>query len=143
MKTNSVWVWLTIVAIGVATLIMSMSSPDLQFGDEPEIVDIAVIIDWFWGLVGAVGVLRLTLFRRPTEVGWGQDTAWPWILGVVGGLWFAAAIASVTLPVFEIGDDIVIPVAAIIAPIAAAMLTWYACEFLVAGFAARRGPESV
>jgi hypothetical protein len=26
-----------------------------------------------------------------------------------------------------------------VAPIAAAMLTWYACEFLVAGFAARRG----
>jgi hypothetical protein len=52
----------------------------------------------------------------------------------------AAAIASISLPVFEIGDDIVLPVAVIVAPIAAAMLTWYACEFLVAGFAARQGP---
>jgi hypothetical protein len=58
----------------------------------------------------------------------------------VGGLWLAAAIASISLPVFEIGDDIVLPVAVIVAPIAAAMLTWYACEFLVAGFAARQGP---
>ena len=31
----------------------------------------------------------------------------------------------------------VFPFAAIVAPIAAAMLTWYACEFLVSGFAAR------
>ena len=119
---------------------MSMGSPDLEFGSEPEIIDVAVVVDWFWGLVGTIGVLRLTLFRRPTEVGWGQTVAWPWILGVVGALWLAAAIASTSLPVFEVGDDIVIPVAAIIAPVAAAMLTWYACEFLVAGFAARQGP---
>ncbi len=141
MKTNSVWIWLTIVVIWVAVLIMSMGSPELQFGSEPEIIDVAVVVDWFWGLVGTIGVLRLTLFRRPTEVGWGQAVAWPWILGVVGALWLAAAIASVNLPVFELGDDIVIPVAAIVAPVAAAMLTWYACEFLVAGFAARQGPD--
>lgn len=139
MKTNSIWVWVTIVAIWVAVFAMSISSPDLQFGDEPEIVDVAVIVDWFWGLVATVGVLRLTLFRRPSEVGWGQDTAWPWILGVVGGIWLAAAFASINLPVLELGDNIVIPVAAMIAPVSAAMLTWYACEFLIAGFAARAG----
>ena len=141
MKTNSIWIWLTIVAIWVAVLVMSLGSPSLQFGSEPEIIDIGKVVDWFWGLIGTVGVLRLTLFRRPNEVGWGQDTAWPWIVGVVGGLWLAAAIASVSLPVFELGDSLVIPVAVIIAPMAAAMLTWYACEFLVAGFAARHGGE--
>ena len=141
MKTNSIWIWLTIVAIWVAVLVMSLGSPSLQFGSEPEIIDIGKVVDWFWGLIGTVGVLRLTLFRRPNEVGWGQDTAWPWIVGVVGGLWLAAAIASVSLPVFELGDSLVIPVAVLIAPMAAAMLTWYACEFLVAGFAARHGGE--
>lgn len=139
MRTNSIWIWLTIVAIWVAVLAMSLGSPSLEFGTEPEIIDIGKVVDWFWGLVGTVGVLRLTLFRRPNEVGWGEDGAWPWIVGVVGGLWLAAAIASVSLPVFELGDNIVIPVAVIVAPMAAAMLTWYACEFLVAGFAARRG----
>jgi hypothetical protein len=141
MKANSIWIWLTIAAIWIAGAVMSLGSPSLEFGSEPEIVDIAKVVDWFWVLIGTVGVLRLTLFRRPSEVGWGQDTAWPWILGVVGGIWLAAAIASVSLPVFELGDDIVLPVAAIIAPVAAAMLTWYACEFLVAGFAARRGGD--
>ncbi len=139
MKTNSIWIWLTIVAIWVTVLIMSMGSPDLEFGSEPEIINVGIIIDWFWGLVGTVGVLRLTMFRRPSEAGWGQDTAWPWVFGVVAALWLAASVAAVSLPVFELGDDIVIPVAAIVAPIAAAMLTWYACEFLVAGFAARQG----
>ncbi|MEA2002786.1 MAG: hypothetical protein U9N84_13005 [Actinomycetota bacterium] len=141
MKTNSIWVWTTIAAIWVAVLTMSMGSPELQFGDEPEIVDVAAIVDWFWGLIATVGVLRLTLFRRPSEVGWGQDTAWPWILVVVGGIWLAAAVASISLPVLELGDNIVVPVAAIIAPVGAAMLTWYACEFLISGFAARRGAD--
>lgn len=139
MNTNSIWIWVTIVAIWAAVLVMSMGSPDLQFGDEPEIVDVAVIVDWFWGLIATVGVLRLTLFRRPSEVGWGEDTAWPWILGVVGGIWLAAAAVSISLPVLEMGDNIVIPVAAIFAPVGAAMLTWYAAEFLIAGFAARHG----
>ena len=143
MKTNSVWIWATIVVIWVAVFIMSMGSPNLEFGDEPQVVDVAIIINWFWGLVGTVGVLRLTMFRRPNEAGWGQDTAWPWILGVVGALWLAAALVSINLPVLELGDNIVIPVAAIVAPIAAAMLTWYACEFLVAGFAARQTDETV
>ncbi len=139
MKTNSIWIWLTILAIAVTVLIMSMGSPELQFGDDPVVINIGIIMDWFWGLVGAIGVLRLTMFRRPTEAGWGQDNSWPWIFGVVAALWFAAAISASSLPVFELGDDIIIPVAAIVAPVAAAMLTWYACEFLVAGFAARRG----
>lgn len=139
MKTNSIWVWLTILAIWVAVLMMSMGSPNLEFGTDPVVINVGIIMDWFWGLVGTVGVLRLTMFRRPTEAGWGQDNAWPWVFGVVAALWLAAAVAAVSLPVFELGDDIVVPVAAVVAPIAAAMLTWYACEFLVAGFAARRG----
>ena len=80
------------------------------------------------------------MFRRPNEAGWGQDVAYPWILGVVGGLWIVAALVAVNLPVFEYGD-FVIPVAAIFAPMVAAMLTWYACEFLVSGFAARQVEE--
>jgi hypothetical protein len=103
------------------------------------VVNVGIIMDWFWGLVGTVGVLRLTMFRRPTEVGWGQDIAFPWVFAVVSAIWLAAAIAVTQLPVFELGDSIVVPVAALVGPIAAAMLTWYACEFLVAGFAARQG----
>ena len=138
MKTSSVWIWATIAVIWVTVLAMSLGSPNLEFGDEPEVIDIAIIVNWFWGLVGTVGVLRLTLFRRPNEVGWGETDAYPWILAVVGALWIAAGFAAINLPVLEVGDDIVVPVAAIVAPIAAAMLTWYACEFLVAGFAARQ-----
>lgn len=143
MKTNSIWIWMTIAAIWITILIMSMGSPNLEFGSDPVVINVGIIMDWFWGLVGTVGVLRLTMFRRPSEVGWGDDTAWPWVFGVVAAMWLAAAVAAVSLPVFELGEDIIIPAAAIVAPIAAAMLTWYACEFLVAGFAARRGGAPV
>jgi hypothetical protein len=139
MKTNSIWIWATIAVIWITVLIMSMGSPNLEFGSDPVVINIGIIMDWFWGLVGTVGVLRLTMFRRPAEVGWGQDTAWAWVFSVVSAMWLAAAIAATQLPVFELGEDILIPAAALIAPIAAAMLTWYACEFLVAGFAARQG----
>ncbi len=139
MNTNSVWIWLSILGIWVSVLIMSMGSPDLQFGSDPVVIDVGIIMDWFWGLVGTVGVLRLTMFRRPTEAGWRQENAYPWVFVSVAALWLAAAIAAVSLPLFEWGDDIIVPVAAIVAPIAAAMLTWYAVEFLVAGFAARQG----
>ena len=139
MKTNSIWIWATIAAIWIFVVIMSLGSPNLEFGNDPVVIDVGIIMDWFWGLVGTVGVLRLTMFRRPSEIGWGQDNAWPLVFAVVAAMWLAAAVAAVNLPVFELGDDIVIPVAAIVAPIAAAMLTWYACEFLVAGFAARQG----
>jgi hypothetical protein len=139
MKTNSIWIWTTIAVIWVTVLIMSMGSPNLEFGSDPVVVNVGIIMDWFWGLVGTVGVLRLTMFRRPTEVGWGQDIAFPWVFAVVSAIWLAAAIAVTQLPVFELGDSIVVPVAALVGPIAAAMLTWYACEFLVAGFAARQG----
>jgi hypothetical protein len=143
MKTNSIWIWATIAVIWFTVLIMSMGSPTLEFGSDPVVIDVGIIMDWFWGLVGTVGVLRLTMFRRPSEVGWGQDIAWPWVFGVVSAMWLAAAVAALNLPIFELGEDITIPVAAIMAPIAAAMLTWYACEFLVAGFAARRGNAEV
>jgi hypothetical protein len=138
MKTNTIWIWVTIVAIWVAVLVMSMGSPDLQFGDEPQVVAVGAIMDWFWGLVATVGVLRLTIFRRPSEIGWGQDIAWPWVFVAVAALWAAAAVVSLRLPTFEVGSFI-IPAAVLIAPVAAAMITWYVCEFLIAGFAARQG----
>jgi len=143
MKTNSIWIWTTIAVIWVTVLIMSMGSPNLEFGSDPVVINVGIIMDWFWGLVGTVGVLRLTMFRRPSEVGWGQDMAFPWVFSVVSAMWLAAAIAATQLPVFDLGEDIIIPAASLIAPIAAAMLTWYACEFLVAGFAARQGNAQV
>lgn len=142
MKGGTKWVFLTIFLIWIAVLILSMSSADLVTGTEPnrDHIPVAAFINWLWGILASVSVLRATVFRRPTEKGWGQDSAWLWIAVVVGGIWFAATIVALTVPVLETGSDPTeIPYAAIIAPIVAAVLTNYATEFLVEGFAARAG----
>lgn len=146
MKSRTNWVFATIFLIWLAVLIMSMASPDLETGIEPDrdFIPVPAFINWLWGILGTVSVLRATVFRRPGEKGWGQDTAWAWITVVVGGIWFAATVVALVVPVLETGDDpTVIPYAAIIAPIVAAVLTNYASEFLVEGFAARSGQSQV
>jgi hypothetical protein len=142
MKGGAKWVFLTIIMIWVAVLILSMASADLVTGapDNRSTLPIAAFINWLWGILATVAVLRATVFRRPNEKGWGQDAAWMWIAVVIGGIWLAATIVALAVPVLETGDDpIQIPYAAIIAPIVAAVLTNYASEFLVEGFAARAG----
>ncbi len=142
MKGRTKWVFLTIFLIWIAVLILSMASADLVTGIEPDRdhIPIAAFINWLWGILASVSVLRATVFRRPTEKGWGQDSAWLWIAVVIGGIWFAATIVALSVPVLETGSDPTeIPYAAIIAPIVAAVLTNYASEFLVEGFAARTG----
>jgi hypothetical protein len=34
------------------------------------------------------------------------------VFGVVSAMWLAAAVATLNLPIFELGEDIIIPVAA-------------------------------
>lgn len=143
MRTNNVWVYITVVVIWTTVIVMSLGSPDLVFGDEPQVIRVGAIADWFWGLLGTVFVLRATVFRRPNEPGWGQDDAWGWVTLVVATLWITAMLVSIMAPVVEIGDKIEAPVATLIAPVVAAALTPYACEFLIEGFAARRGTAQV
>ena len=145
MQGRTKWVFATIFLIWLAVLILSLNSPDLVTGMEPDrsSIPVAAFINWLWGVLATVSVLRATVFRRPGERGWGQDTAWLWITVVVGAIWFAATIVALAVPVLETGDDPTqIPYAAIIAPIVAAVLTNYASEFLVEGFAARSGQSS-
>lgn len=146
MKGSTKWVFLAILLIWLAVLVLSLASADLVTGAEPErdSLPVAAFIDWLWGILATVAVLRATVFRRPGEKGWGEDTSWLWIMIVVGAIWLAATVVALSVPVLETGSDPTeIPYAAIIAPIVAAVLTNYACEFLVEGFAARSGQKPV
>ena len=141
MTTSNIWVYATIAVIWITVIISSFASPELQFGDEPQVINIAAITHWFWGMLGTVFVMRSTVFRRPHEAGYGQDEAWGFVALTVGGIWIAAMLVSVLAPTVTVADDILIPVGAIVAPIVAAALTPYACEFLIEGMAARIGPR--
>jgi hypothetical protein len=137
---SNIWVVLTVVVIWIVVIITSLNGPDLMFGEDPPVVvPITAVANWLWGLLGTVFVLRATVFRRPNEIGWGHTKAWPWVFVSVSFIWFVALLVTSRIGDVVINETIIIPVAAIAAPIVAAVLTLYTAEFLVAGFASRDG----
>jgi len=138
MPNDNRWVIAAIAIIWIVVVITSLQSDALAFGDDPVEIPIAALANWFWGLAGTVYVLRATIFRRPTEPGWGEDVAWPWVALAVAVIWLVALIVSLTFPNVVIDDGFVdIPLGAVAAPILAVALTSYVTDFLVTGFAAR------
>lgn len=138
MPSKNIWIGLTIAIIWLVVLVTSLGGPELTFGDEPVVLRPAAIVNWFWGLLATVFVLRTTLFRRPEELGWGQTEAYPWITVVVGASWVIALLTSNMAPEVVINEDITVPIASIVAPPIAVAVTLYACDFLISGFASRK-----
>jgi hypothetical protein len=118
------WMLWTAIGIGgiwVAVLLLSLLAPDLVSGSEQQHLPVAAFTTWFWGAVGtlvflwAMGRLRGSALWQPASIGLSVVTL---------ALWAVATILGITLPVMETGSDPTrIPVAALFAPPAAAMLT--------------------
>jgi hypothetical protein len=115
------WTAMGIGGIWVAVLLISLFSPDLVSGSEQEHLPVAAITAWFWGVVGTV-VFLLAMGRLRGRPSW--QPIWVGLSVATLGIWTVATILAITLPVIETGTDPTrVPVAAIVAPIAAAMLT--------------------
>jgi hypothetical protein len=118
------WMLWTAIGIGgiwVAVLLLSLLAPDLVSGSEQEHLPVAAFTSWFWGGVGTLvflwmmGRLRGSARRQPIWIGLSVVTL---------AIWAVATILGATLPVKVTGTDPTrIPLAAIFAPIGAAMLT--------------------
>jgi hypothetical protein len=119
VPAKNIWIGLTIAIIWLVVLITSLGAPELTFGDEPVVLRPAAIVNWFWGLLATVFVLRTTVFRRPEELGWGQTDAYPWITVVVGAAWVIALLATNMAPQVVVDENIT-------------------CDFLISGFASRK-----
>lgn len=116
-----VWTAVGIAAIWVAVLVISLFAPDMVSGSEQEHLPVAAFGTWFWGLLATGALLwgmsriRGAAARRPIWVGLAVATVVVWAI---------AAVLSVTLPVFVTGTDPTrIPIAAMVAPAAAAVIT--------------------
>jgi hypothetical protein len=115
------WTALGIGGIWVAVLLISLFSPDLVSGSEHEHLPVAAITAWFWGGVGTL-VLLLAMGRLRGRPNW--RPIWVGLSVATLVIWSAATLLAITLPVIETGTDPTrVPVAAIVAPVAAAMLT--------------------
>ena len=115
------WTTIGIGGIWVAVLLISLFSPDLVSGSQQEHLPVAAITAWFWGGVGTL-VLLLAMGRLRGRPSW--QPVWIGLSVVTLVIWTVATVLAITLPVIETGTDPTrVPVAAIVAPVAAAMLT--------------------
>jgi len=118
------WMLWTAIGIGgiwVAVLLISLFAPDLVSGSEQEHLPVAAFTAWFWGTAGTV-VFLWAMSRLRGSAMW--RPAWMGLSVVTLAIWAVATILAITLPVFETGTDPTrIPFAALVAPVAAAMLT--------------------
>ena len=110
-----------LAGIWTAVVLISILAPDMVSGSEQEHLPVAAFGTWLWGLVAtggflwAMGKLRGNGSRRPIWIGLAVATL---------TVWLVATILSITLPVVETGSDPTrLPIAAMVTPIAAAVLT--------------------
>jgi hypothetical protein len=131
-----VWSVAGLAGIWIAVVLISLLAPDMVSGSEQEHLPVAAFGTWLWGLVAtggflwAMGKLRGSASRRPIWIGLTVATIAAWLL---------ATILSITLPVVETGSDPTrLPIAAMVTPIAAAVLTGLAG--IIAGVFSRPPP---
>ena len=122
------WTVAGIVGIWVAVALISLLAPDMVTGSEQQHMAVAAFGTWVWGLIAtgafvwSMGKLRGNATRQPFWIGLTVATL---------AVRMVAISQSITLPVVETGSDPTrIPIGAMVAPIAATLLT------AVAGIAA-------
>jgi hypothetical protein len=110
-----------IAGIWVAVALISVFAPDMVTGSEQEHLPVAAFSTWLWGLVAtgafvwAMGRLRGSADRRPIWIGLAVATV---------AVWLVATVLGVALPRVETGSDPTrIPIGAMVAPVAAMVLT--------------------
>jgi hypothetical protein len=115
------WTATGITGIWIAVTVISVFAPDMVTGSEQEHLPVAAFATWLWGLVStgafvwAMGKLRGNATRRPIWIGLAAATL---------TVWLVATILSVSLPVVETGSDPTrLPIGAMVAPVAATVLT--------------------
>jgi hypothetical protein len=122
-----------LIGIWTAVALISIFAPDLVSGSEQEHLPVAAFATWLWGMVATAGFLwsmsrlRGSAARRPVWIGLTVATL---------AVWLVATVLGITLPVVETGTDPTrLPIAAMVAPVAAAVLTCLAG--IIAGVFAR------
>ena len=139
MQAKYLWTLFAVVAIWLAVLFTSLFAPDFVSGSEQEHIKIAAVLNWLWGLLATVGVLRM--LRHP-DVQKAENSTWIALGTGVGAIWFTMMLVSILVPRIETGSDPTrIPLAVIIAPIVAMILTRSLAEFLFEGLGGKTPEE--
>ena len=122
-------IWGGVVAI-------SLFAPDVVSGSGQEHLPIAAFGTWIWGAVASRAVMT-TLLRLDGGAAH-VDQLRGQLVGFVAAVWSVAALVAVFGPEIVTGSDPTkLPIAALLAPVAATVLTAGACE-TASAFASQR-----
>jgi hypothetical protein len=117
----TIWLTVTLGTIWLAVALISVFAPDMVSGSEQQHLPIAALTTWVWGTIATVaqGVFGASAAQSNRISVW--LLAQPAVTTVA---WCIAVIAGVFTPPMRTGTDpTIIPLAALIAPIAACAVT--------------------
>jgi hypothetical protein len=117
---------LSVVAVWLSVGALSLFAPDLITGSEQEHLPIAALSTWLWGGL-ATGLILLAGAVGGDERG---GSVWSTFAVIVVAMWAVVAVAGVWSPVMVTGTDPThLPIVALLAPIAGALGTAFACVY--------------
>lgn len=124
MRPKLQWTLVGLVAVWVAVVLTSLFSPDLVSGSEQEHLKLPAMINWLWGILTTMVLLRALKFKSGTAGAWmavGLGTLLIWTAVTAVAIWGPVMITG--------GDPTRLPLAAFIAPVVGMLLTRFLVEF--------------
>jgi hypothetical protein len=116
-----------LAAMWLSIVLLSIFAPELVSGTMQDHFPIALVVGLLAGLAATKWVVRAS------TTGIGPPKLWIVYDLIVGGVWLAVALVSIYVPVLESGTDpTLVPIGAVVAPIAGAILTGAVTEMFIA-----------
>ena len=124
------WTGVAIAAIWIAVTLISVFAPDLVSGTMQDHVPLAAILAWIWGVIASRSVATAVIRRRRSP---GVGAAARLLAIAVSAIWAIATVVGVFGPEWVTGTDPThLPISAIVAPIAALVLTELVTQLITA-----------
>ena len=120
MKPRLLWLILALSSIWIAVILISILAPNSAsgYGEWRETFPIAAVTTWFFGVIATSALIRDMVKSRVSKQVYMGVT----IITII--IWLAAIPVSILTPTLESGTDpSIFPLAAIIAPLVAAVVT--------------------
>jgi hypothetical protein len=116
---------ISIAAIWVAVVLISVFSPDMVHGSEQEHLPIAALTSWLWGSVASAFVIIAVVIGHGRSLD-NRHVAWFLIALATTAIWGAVTIVSISTPRLVTGTDPTkIPLAAMISPVVGTVATGF------------------
>ena len=126
-----------LVGIWGAVLAISLFAPEMVSGSEQQHLPLAAFGTWIWGAVASRCVVS-TLLRLDGQGGVLDQLRGQLVAFVAAG-WTVAALVAILGPEMVTGSDPTrVPIAALLSPVAATLLSTGACETVTAFASPRR-----